>query len=188
MSINEAIQKLEEEMRRGGIFPEQGLGEELFLFSSTLAPVINTDLLITDKDERVLLSWRNDSFHHPGWHVPGTCIRFRETFEQSIRRCARDELRTKIDFSPEPIKVYEMIRETNMIGIANREKRTHFITLVFACRLAREGKVFSEDELELKPGTLKWFQGMPENMTTGQECYQRDWDLLLEKIRKTQRE
>ena len=179
MGLRDAIQNLKDSMRDNGIRASQGLGEELFLFSSTLAPVINVDLLITDRDGRVLLSWREDSFHSPGWHVPGTCIRFRETFEQSIRRCAREELGTEITFAPGPIKVYELIRETE------RDERAHFITLVFACRLAREDFAFPKED-QVRPGTMRWFQEMPENMTSGQDCYRRDWETLKKKIKETQ--
>ena len=174
MGLRDAIQNLKDAMRDNGIQASRGLGEELFLFSSTLAPVVNVDLLVTDQDGRVLLSWREDSFHSPGWHVPGTCVRFRETFGESIRRCAREELGVEVSFEPEPIKVYELIRETD------REERAHFVTLVFACRLAREDFVFPEE------GSIRWFREMPENMTSGQDCYRRDWETLKKKIKETQ--
>ena len=179
MGLRDAIQNLKDSMRDNGIRASQGVGEELFLFSSTLAPVVNVDLLITDQDGRVLLAWREDSFHSPGWHVPGTCIRFRETFEQSIRRCAREELGVEVSFAPEPIRVYELIRETD------RDERAHFITLVFACRLTRENVTFQEEDM-VRPGTMRWFQEMPENMTSAQICYRRDWEILKKKNKETQ--
>ena len=172
MELRDAILGLKDSMRDNGIRPEKGLGEELFLFSSTLAPVINVDLLITDRDGRVLLSWREDSFHSPGWHVPGTCVRFRETFAESIRRCAREELGVEVTFNSEPIKIYELIRESD------RDERAHFITLVFACRLAREDFVFPEER------SIRRFREMPENMTSAQICYRQDWEILLKKLRK----
>ena len=180
IGLRDAIQNLKDSMRDNGIQASRGLGEELFLFSSTLAPVVNVDLLITDQDGRVLLSWREDSFHQPGWHVPGTCIRFRETFEQSIRRCAREELGTEVTFNLEPIKVYELIRETD------RDERAHFITLVFACRLTSEDVSFPEEKGEVKPGSLRWFHEMPENMTSGQECYRQDWRALLRRAQSAE--
>ena len=179
IGLRDAILGLKDSMKDNGIRPSRGLGEELFLFSSTLAPVINVDLFITDQNKRVLLSWREDSFHRPGWHVPGTCIRFKETFAQSIRRCAREELGVEVTFNSEPIKVYELIRETD------QEERAHFITLVFACRLTREDGTFPEED-QVRPGSLRWFKEMPENMTTGQECYRRDGEALLKKIKETQ--
>ncbi len=41
MSLTSAIQKLKEKMKSAGIEPEQGLGTEMVLFSSTLALVVS---------------------------------------------------------------------------------------------------------------------------------------------------
>ena len=179
IGLRDAIQNLKDAMRDNGIQASRGLGEELFLFSSTLAPVVNVDLLVTDRAGRVLLSWREDSFHSPGWHVPGTCVRFRETFGESIRRCAREELGVEVSFAPEPIRVYELIRETD------RDERAHFITLVLACRLTRENVTFQEEDI-VRPGTMRWFQEMPENMTSAQTCYRQDWRALLRRAQSVE--
>ena len=179
IGLRDAIQNLKDSMRDNGIRASQGVGEELFLFSSTLAPVVNVDLLITDQAGRVLLSWREDSFHSPGWHVPGTCVRFRETFGESIRRCAREELGVEVSFDSEPIKVYELIRETDW------DERAHFITLVFACRLSKEDVTFPEEK-QVRPGTLRWFKEMPENMTSAQICYRQDWRALLRRAQSVE--
>ena len=106
MSLTEAISNLKTEMKSAGIVQEDGLGTELFHFSSTLAPVVNVDLLITDENNRVLMSWQEDDYTESGWHVPGSCIRFQETLEEAIQRCARKEIGTEVEFSAEPIKVY----------------------------------------------------------------------------------
>ena len=62
---------------------QNGLPEELFYFISSITPMTNVDLLIKDNDNRTLLTWRNDKYYGPGWHIPGGIIRFKETF--SIR-------------------------------------------------------------------------------------------------------
>ena len=107
MSLTSAIQKLKDETEKEGIEQEKGLGTELFHFSSTLASVANVDLLITDNAGRVLLSWRDDFQTESGWHVPGSCIRFREPLEDAVERCARSELGAEVTHSVESIKVYE---------------------------------------------------------------------------------
>ena len=48
-----------------------GLPEELFLYVSSITPLVNVDLLIKDDRGRALLTWRDDSYYGPDWHVPG---------------------------------------------------------------------------------------------------------------------
>ena len=64
-----------QEVRRTFEDPRDGLPEELFLFISELTPMINVDLLITNHQRETLLTWREDEFYGPGWHVPGGFIR-----------------------------------------------------------------------------------------------------------------
>ena len=185
MSITCGIDYLKNEMVKAGIDSEQSLGTELFLFSSTLIPIINVDLLITDKNERILLSWREDPYHTSGWHVPGRCIRFKETFGESIQKCAQSELcGLDITFYPDPIKVYEGIRHKKLVGIKDQKERAHFVTLVFSCRISETiSNSFIEDKI-LQSKTIKWFERMPEDMVSGQEFYFRDYDSLMKKIRE----
>lgn len=68
MSVRNAIENLKMEMKEEGILPETGLGTDLFLFSSTFAPVINVDLLITNPRQLILLAWRNDSHSGMEWN------------------------------------------------------------------------------------------------------------------------
>ena len=58
--ISQLILELQQELQKENINPCNGLPEDLFLFSTTLAPVANVDLFITDTKRRVLLSWRDD--------------------------------------------------------------------------------------------------------------------------------
>ena len=55
MSVTSAIDNLKDEMQKAGIKSENGLGTELFLFSSTLIPVVNVDLLLTIQSMRFCL-------------------------------------------------------------------------------------------------------------------------------------
>ncbi len=78
MSVTSAIDNLKDEMQKAGIKSENGLGTELFLFSSTLIPVVNVDLLLTNSKHEILLAWRDDPHTGKGWHIPGGCVRFKE--------------------------------------------------------------------------------------------------------------
>ncbi len=182
MSLTDAIRRLKSEMEKAGIRQEQGLGTELFHFSSTLAPVVNVDLFIMDADGRVLLSWRDDPHTGIGWHVPGTCIRFRETLEQSIQRCARTEIGTEVFHFAEPIKVYEFHWNTFRAELEDQRERAHFITLVYACRLPGGYDLSRQVQPEEKPGYLKWFDTIPDDFLPFQKCYREDWEQLKKRI------
>ena len=153
------------------IRPEEGLGEELFLAVSSLVPIVNVDLLVYDSRGRFLLSWRDDPYCGCGWHVPGGCIRFRETCKERIRKVALNELGIQdILYDTEPIKVFEIINHEHR-EIENQNARGHFITLVYKCYapdgFSLENQRFKEGEA----GYLKWFNCLPDNLLAIQSCY-----------------
>lgn len=42
--------------------------------------MVNVDLLIKNvSSNETLLTWREDEYYGPGWHVPGGIVRFKET-------------------------------------------------------------------------------------------------------------
>lgn len=182
MSLSTAIQHLKDEMKKLGIVQERGLGTELFHFASTLSPVVNVDLIITDARGRILLSWRDDLYDKSGWHIPGSGIRFRETLEESIQRCALSELGARVTHSAEPVKVYEFHWNTRREGLTDQRERAHFITLVFACQLPADFDIYAQSHKEGVPGYLKWFDTLPNDLVPIQECYRRDWDHLIDRI------
>ena len=59
----EAINTLQDIMVKDGVDPTKGLPEELFIFGTTLMPVSNVDLFITNDKGQVLLSWRDDQYY-----------------------------------------------------------------------------------------------------------------------------
>jgi colanic acid biosynthesis protein WcaH len=105
-----------------------GLPEDAFLLVSRLLPLVNVDLLIQDRARGTLLTWRDDEFYGPGWHVPGGIIRFQETLAERIHKTARNELGADVEFAPKPIATREAIDP-------QRKVRGHFISLVYRCTL-----------------------------------------------------
>src|SRR4026208_940380 len=89
--------------------PRAGLPEALFLFVSSITPLVNVDLLIQDDAGQTLLTWREDDFYGPGWHVPGGVIRFQETAAERIQAVARQELEVEVEPDSAPVAVHEMI-------------------------------------------------------------------------------
>lgn len=67
------------------------LGKELFEFCSSIVPVLNVDVLLVNSEERYLLTWRDDDFYGPGWHVPGGVVRHKETLENRVKQVVKTE-------------------------------------------------------------------------------------------------
>lgn len=108
--------------------PKVGLPQEVFCFVSQLTPLINVDLLIKNRSGQTLLTWRQDSFYGPAWHIPGGIIRFKENIGDRIAKVAEIELGCRVRFSPKPINVQNMINR-------DRDVRGHFISLLYLCEL-----------------------------------------------------
>lgn len=145
--------------------PMTGLPDDMFLFVSRITPMINVDLLIKNEYDHTLLTWRDDGYYPPGWHVPGGIIRYKEAFADRIRAVARNELGTEVDFNPAPLAINEVIH-------GQRKNRGHFISLLYRCRL-----VSPLDEIlkchfhSPKPGEWKWHNGCPDNILKVHEMY-----------------
>lgn len=182
MSIKDSIAELKCAMQAENIDPVIGLGDELFMFASTLMPVINVDLLTTNSKGEFLLAWRDDPHCGLGWHVPGGCIRLTETLEARIQKTALAELGTEVGFDPAPFGVYEIFSKEHRDGIDDQRERAHFITIAYHCTVPDDYVISPERS---KPGTvghLKWFTELPDNLLKVQHCYRDNWDEIKNKI------
>lgn len=154
-----------------GIHPEQELGEELFLTVSSLVPIVNVDLLVYNDKGQFLLTKRDDPYCGRGWHVPGGCIRFKETCEERIRKVALGELGiSKLAIHKDPVKVFEII-EHDKRPIENQNERAHFITLVYRCEVDDSYIIDNGDRTESDAGFIKWFDSLPDDLLSIQNCY-----------------
>jgi ADP-ribose pyrophosphatase YjhB (NUDIX family) len=147
--------------------PRKGLPEDLFLLVTQLTPMVNVDLLIKDNHEGTLLTWREDPYYEPGWHVPGGIVRFKEKMEDRVRAVARDELGATVKFDRIPIAIREVIRP-------DREIRGHFVSMLFRCTLSsplEESHAYRSGTP--KPGEWAWHAACPENIISVHETYRR---------------
>lgn len=161
MNTKEAIDFLEKQIKK----PLDGLPKEIFKFVSRITPLINVDLLIKDEKGRTLLSWRDDKLAGRGWHVPGGIIRFKERFENRIKKVSESEIGTIVKFDSEPIAIKELFAEHNVRG--------HFISLLFNCSLP---STFIPNNKNLKPneaGYLKWHDSCPKNLIKYHDIYKK---------------
>lgn len=93
----------------------------MFLFVSSVTPLVNVDLLVVDSQKGILLSWRDDEHYGTGWHIPGGIIRHKETIMERIQKTALREFGCEVKYA-EQIKVTEQL--------LNQEERNHFISLL----------------------------------------------------------
>ena len=143
-----------------------GLPEDVFRFVSRLTPLINVDLLIKDDRSRTLLTWREDEFFGPGWHVPGGIIRYKESAAERIRACARAELGADVASDPAPLLVME--------NTGAQDTRGHHISLLYRCRLLTppdEARRSASDPPS--PGQWRWHEGPPRELLDEQRDYAR---------------
>lgn len=146
--------------------PNIGLPEPLFLLVSRLTPLINVDLLIKNDSGNTLLTWRDDQFHGPGWHVPGGIIRFKETAQARIHKVAMNEFGGTVIAEDRALAINELIAP-------RRNVRGHFISMLYRCRLTSQldatRQAFSDHSLQA--GQWRWHAKSPANLIEQHECY-----------------
>jgi colanic acid biosynthesis protein WcaH len=147
--------------------PTRGLPEEVFLFVSSLTPMVNVDLLIQNAQRETLLTWREDAYYGAGWHVPGGIVRYRETLANRVKAVARLELEAAVEFDPAPLAINEVIR-------SNRTTRGHFISFLYRCTLTTQpAESLRFRSGEVKPGEWMWHAGCPSDLLAVHEMYRR---------------
>lgn len=163
-TLSKAIQRIDTHVGD----PKTGIGEEVFHMVSRYTPMVNVDLLIKNREGAILLTWRDDQFYGPGWHLPGGVIRFKETFAERIQAVATSELNTQVSFSETPIMAQQVMNHS-------RDTRGHFISLLFTAEL--EAPLDDAQRyVPEKPKTnqWQWHLHMPDNLITVHKRIYRD--------------
>lgn len=166
-SLENAIKYFKDALTKEGIDPAKGLGEDLFLFISTLTPMPNVDLLVTGENG-ILLSWRDDVCGQ-GWHIPGGIIRYQETLEQRLHATAISELGCDATFEDEPFKIVEIIKTDISYKGWPEECRGHALSLLYKCSV--DEKLLKNCDGKKISGHLGWFDQVPENFLESQDVY-----------------
>jgi ADP-ribose pyrophosphatase YjhB (NUDIX family) len=164
--VNDPVRRCIETLEAAIGDPSRGLPEDVFLFVSRITPLVAVDLFIQDARLRTLLTWRDDQFYGPGWHVPGGIIRYRESAADRIHTCAHEELRAGVSIDPGPLLVSEGSRE--------HDTRGHHISLLFRCRLL--GPPDAARRAASDPpssGQWRWHERCPPDLIEAQRPYAR---------------
>lgn len=164
--INEAVKILLDSQ----INPTEGLQENLFLLISSLVPIPNVDLLITNDKKQILLSWRDDPYYGKGWHIPGGCLRFGETMQERIQKTAINEIGTKVIVDAEPLVVRDVIRPPRD-NLINKNERGHNIAVLYKCSLPKDFEIQNKEKKETDNGYLRWFSVIPDNFLFVHDVY-----------------
>lgn len=139
-----------------------GMDEELFLLVSSLVPLPNVDLLISNHLGQILLSYRDDEYYGKSWHIPGGCLRFNESFEHCIQETSKREIGCPVIFDEVPLSVKNVIRGPNNNQLHPNE-RGHNVAILFKCSLPDGFMIDNGDKSITDNGYLKWFDKLPDN-------------------------
>ncbi len=161
MDIKDAIKILDEYVAD----PKKGLPDEVFYFISRMTPLINVDLLIKDEKGRTLLGWRNDELAGRGWHILGGIIRFKENWEDRIKKVAEMEIGAEVKFDPTPMAINQFF--------CSHDERGHFISLLFKCFLPSSFIPENKGLKENDRGYLKRHETCPPDFLKCQETYKK---------------
>ena len=162
--MDDALRRCIETLEAAVGDPRRGLPAEVFRFVSRIAPLINVDLLIQDDRSRTLLTWRDDEFYGPGWHVPGGIIRYKESAADRIRACAREELGADVSSNSDPLLVTESTRDGKTRG--------HHISLLFRCRLLSPPDAARRAALDPPAsGQWRWHERCPPDLIEAQRRF-----------------
>jgi len=151
----------------------RGLGEALFLSVSTLTPIANVDLLILDEKHRLLLKRRDDPYFGAGWHIPGGCIRFRETMEERAQKTAVEEIGGPVIIH-KLVAVRDVIIDSPRPGLQNQNYRAHHLAVLFQCILPAQTIADRSFQERLAGENLKWFHTLPDDLLRVHEVYLDD--------------
>lgn len=162
--LSKLLIEIQKEIKFTGIDTTNGLPEDLFLFSTTLAPVSNVDLFITNDKGEVLLSWRNDVHYGEGWHIPGGCIRLKERMIDRIQKTALLEIGCNVICDEKPILVKELVVDEERCQLNNNLERCHNISFLFGCAIPKDYIIKNNSTDEHCSGYLKWFDHVPEDL------------------------
>ena len=178
LRIAKIVQQLEKEMQEEGIDSCCGLPESLFLLVSSLTPIVNIDLLITDYKKGVLLTWRDDPFYGRGWHIPGGCVRMKETLDKRIQITALKELGTTVNYHHDPIAVREAMINVERPWLHNQLYRSHNISFLYLSTLPSGYCLYNNGLNEHVSGYMKWFTDWPDDLLA---CHRELYGDILEK-------
>ncbi len=123
-----------ESARRAPALADRGLLPDiLFRQVVTHAPLVAIDLIVQDRQRRVLLGWRRNPPARGYWFVPGGRVRKDETLADAFTRISAAELGETFQLEQSIFMgIYQHFYSENFCGEARSS--THYITLAHQLR------------------------------------------------------
>lgn len=126
------------------------LPQDVFIQTFEHVPRIALNLLITNKNNQVLLTKRAKPPLEHMWHIPGSFLLKGETLQQCLHRVALDELGIILETQPKLLGVFEDI---------DKDPRGHIIDVVYGTTI---------DEHHFKPHNdseaIQFFEKLPQDI------------------------
>ena len=104
------------------------LAKKIFLEIIKNAPLAAIDLILTDRDGKILVGKRKNNPAKGKWFVPGGRIRKNETFEKAIQRLCREEVPFGRLGRPRFLGAFEHFYRVNAGGSGFG---THYVVLAY---------------------------------------------------------
>lgn len=121
------------------------MNNEKFLEVIDSTPLVSMDLLIEDKQGRVLLGKRLNKPAQGFWFVPGGRIRKNETLSDAIVRISKAELGVEITLSKALlIGVFDHIYDDNFAGAEGIN--THYVAMGYQVKLSDDFQVKTDEQ------------------------------------------
>jgi colanic acid biosynthesis protein WcaH len=125
------------------------------------------DLLVKNRQNQTLLTWRDDGFYPPGWHIPGGVVRYKEAISNRIKAVAAGELGARIKFKKTPLAITEVMH-------SSRRVRGHSISLLYECKLiSPPDKKLRYEKGVPKAGEWAWHSRCPKNIFSVHGIYRK---------------
>ena len=152
--------------------PSLRLPEEMFLFNTKIAPMINGDLFIRNDQTHTLLTWREDGIGLPEWHTSRESVRFKERMADPIAAVVGTEVGAPVTFKHKPLA-------TNEVMQPSRKVQGCLISLLFDCHLREPPDQIRKYHRKSVastwrpyPGKWAWPAQCPDNLIPDHEMYQ----------------
>ena len=147
--------------------PREGLNDDIFFFIGRHTPFINVDALIQLSTGEIVLTWRNDTYTGKGWHIPGGIIRFQETMEERLKKVVNLEIGVELQEFTGPTT-------TNQIIAPWLKDRSHFISLLFICKLSLEDEKTLHKLALREPNYYLLATRCPRDLLSWHEIYRNE--------------
>lgn len=138
--------------------PEKGIGSELFDAIISLAPQATVEAVIVDdidKPTKVLVTPRDDRNYPKSCQLPGSFIRYGETFSQGLSRLIMNELGVKV----------KRFKDTNIkYNRLEKKDKRHFIGFYFLVELKANPKK-----------EHRWVDYIPKNLASHHKNFLKNY-------------